>query len=190
MIKNILFTAVFILSIKTFACLNDTAILPDGRWSYSGAFTGPRWADNEKIIVAISTDSTTNKRYIEIEGVRDDYQGGFKKYEITQCSAPYKGHDSYRYFVNFRNHDQAHDIYEILSASIEVVNGTLIANPNSGCLYERARYYQYSKKGMGPDNVALSACFSPGYHISQPPRYDSNGRIDPQWYGAQPVRLM
>lgn len=185
--KGLIVSCLMLFGIQAHAkgCLNDQTILSDGSWVYTGVGQGSQQAGDDRIVVSITTDTASNKRFLSFD--RPIFLGAQDKYEITQCSTPVGAYEPFTYFVRSRELTKL-DVLQIVEAKVEVIAGRPVVIPSTdGALYSYTLYYHYSTEGMKRENQE-SAFFLPGYHIGTP-QYDDTGKLILHWDGTQPARV-
>jgi hypothetical protein len=163
------------------ACLNDTSILADGSYEYSGVSQSGHSVVDSYFTLTIETDSVTRKRFLRVNGSSN-------KYEITGCSPPVHPGFANTYFVRSEVNDTTIDTYKIFDATIEARGGYPVYSSNSSTLLWSREYVRYSKEGMRLENET-SWSFRPGFYVGHP-HYDSSGRLELRYDGSSSPRKL
>lgn len=154
----------------TWACLNDSSILPDGQWIYEGIWGG---RTNGTLEVQIATDPVTAKRSVI-------YLGSHGPIEIplTQCSVQPGASDpgTYVYFAQSTATDSGGYKTKI-NVTLHAVKGRLVFPPNKyATVFSAANYTPQD------DQHAYSvADFTAGFCVNR------TGGM--QWCGTPPKRV-
>lgn len=169
-------TVFFGLNSTAQGCLNDIGVLPDGAWSYSGVGVSDHYVGNQNVVVEVSTDAKTQKRWVSVDSL------GAEKFELTECHAAIRAGDPSVFIVHSEVLDSESDIFRVVDIHLEAMAGRPMTT--GATLYSEKTFDRYSQT-----RVSKTAYFKPGYKVGNPPRYERNGRIKLGWEGTQPTAV-
>ncbi|MNS78672.1 hypothetical protein D3C72_1122970 [compost metagenome] len=168
--KFFILTAFALLAQPSWACLNDSSILTDGKWIYEGVWNGKT---NGTLEIQVVTDSLTQERRVTYASAR-----GQVSVPLLQCSEqPGAIYPGTHYFFGHTTVTDSYGYKSRVELTLHAVAGRLTMPPNEFT----AIYTQTNFTPKDDHNPYSRSYFTAGHCI--------NRANQMQWCGTIPRRV-